>query len=144
MNFLTDIENSNFDKLFLNKKIKSKGRNIRTLSEGEQCLAIIKRKLQPGKNIYICDEIFSSLDDKHQEEILTKLLILKKDALVIIVQHNFELENEADLLIHLKKDRIESKIINKELNFEKQFIFSKELQPFSHKLILKSFFSNKN
>ena len=139
--FLNKKENENFSRILNNKKIKNlKSKAINKLSEGEQALISLSRLLEPGKKLYVLDEVFSSLDETNQKAVLDKINVLKKDALVIVVSHSVSIKNDSDMLIELKKDGIiiENRC-NNSLFFEKSnFIFEKKKTQFPFRLFLKS------
>lgn len=139
--FLNTKENENFSRILNNERIKNlKSKAINKLSEGEQALISLNRLLEPGKKLYVLDEIFSSLDEANQKIIINKINALKKDALVIVVSHSVSLESESDMIIKLQKDGIIIKNrCNNELFLEKSnFIFTNKKAIFPFRLFIKS------
>lgn len=129
LTFLTDEENLNFDDTNCKIKIKSVGKNISCLSEGEQMKCALDRAIRSDKKIYIFDEVFSSLDQKNQEIYFEKIKALKENALVIIVSHFLRRDDEFDIVL---------KLINGNLEVLKDFKFHK------NKEVESAFISKKN
>ncbi len=141
--FLNTKENENFTKILNNEKIKDlKSKRINKLSEGEQALISLSRLLEPGKKLYVLDEVFSSLDETNQKVVLDKINVLKNDALVIVVSHSVSIKNESDMLIELKKDGIiiENKCNNQLFLEKSNFIFEKKKSIFPFRLFIKTFY----
>lgn len=139
--FLNTKENENFSRILNNKRIKNlKSKAINKLSEGEQALISLNRLLEPGKKLYVLDEIFSSLDEANQKIIINKINALKKDSLVIVVSHSVSLKSESDMIIKLQKDGIIIKNrCSNELFLEKSnFIFTNKKSIFPFRLFIKS------
>lgn len=106
IDFLSKEENENLFNVYAKSKIKHTKTDIRNCSEGEQMMIVLSSYLKPGKQLYILDEVFTSLSKKNQEKIIDTLKELKKEALIIIVSHGVDLEEIIDLKIHLFKNKI--------------------------------------
>ena len=143
--FLSDAENIYFADLCANKKILNKGRKINSLSEGEQMKCSLERALRTKKSIYIFDEVFSPLDQKNQKYYFDKIKELKEKSLVIIVSHFLNSYDDFDVILNLKKGKLE--IIKNNLLPSENSIVAKPLSfkpeiKLRYKLFLKSFTSN--
>lgn len=141
--FLNAKENENFTKILNNEKIKDlESKTINKLSEGEQALISLSRLLEPGKKLYVLDEVFSSLDETNQKVVLDKINVLKKEALVIVVSHSVSIKNESDMIIELKKDGIiiENRCNNSLFLEKSNFIFEKKKSIFPFRLFIKTFY----
>lgn len=101
LTFLSDCANENLDNLKKYKIKELKGKKINYLSEGEQTICALERKICPGKKIYVFDEVLSSLDQKNQQIFLERINSLKKDSLVIVVSHFFNKIDEADVVLDI-------------------------------------------
>ncbi len=108
IDFLSKEEDENLFDIYTKSKIKHTKADIRNCSEGEQMMIVLSSYLKPGKQLYILDEVFTSLSKRNQEKIVGTLKELKKEALIIIVSHGVDLEEIIDLKIHLFKNKISS------------------------------------
>ena len=106
IDFLSKEENENLFNVYAKSKIKHTKTDIRNCSEGEQMMIVLSSYLKPGKQLYILDEVFTSLSKRNQEKIIGALKELKKEALIIVVSHGVDLEEIIDLKIHLFKNKI--------------------------------------
>lgn len=92
---------------------------IYKLSQGQQ----EKRRLDSGlniqKNIYLLDEVLSSLDLKARETYINKIVELSKNSLVLIVSHDVDIEKYADEIYEFKDHKLHC-LKNKETVIKEQ------------------------
>ena len=81
--------------------------NISQLSQGQQEKKKLDSVFKIKKNIYLFDEVLSSLDEKSRKIYIKKMQNLSKEALVIIVSHDVDVENIADEIYCFKDHKIE-------------------------------------
>ncbi len=73
--------------------------DIKSLSGGEELLLALSRDISLKKDIYLLDEVTSSLDDKHVEQITNALQELSKEKLIIMASHDQRVFNIGKRLI---------------------------------------------
>ncbi len=76
------------------------------MSGGEQQRVAIARALINNPKIILADEPTGNLDKKNEQLILEILKKISKDKLVIIVSHNTEVLKYADVIIEMKKGKL--------------------------------------
>jgi len=82
----------------VNTVISEDGKNF---SGGQKQRIAIARALFHNKQILILDEATSALDKKSQKEIISLIKKLKKNKTIILISHEKELVNQADLVFNL-------------------------------------------
>ncbi|MCR4698836.1 MAG: ATP-binding cassette domain-containing protein [Bacilli bacterium] len=106
--YLSKEDNVQMKSLIQGKRIKrQKKEDWHKLSQGQQEIIVLKRELLPGKNVYLLDEVTASLDEKHQQWVISTIAELSRKSLVIIACHDLDLKGQADLVYHLKKGKVE-------------------------------------
>jgi ABC-type lipoprotein export system ATPase subunit len=79
---------------------------LSSLSQGQQEICALERGLKPGKEIYLMDEVTSSLDEYHARSTIAKLKELSKTALVVLISHDREAEQIADQILILENGHL--------------------------------------
>lgn len=62
--------------------------DVRSLSGGEEILLALSRDISLKKDVYLLDEVTSSLDDEHTETLLEALVKLSEEKLIIMASHD--------------------------------------------------------
>lgn len=103
ISFLSIEDNQNiYDNIKKNNSTK-----ISRLSQGQQEKKKLDSVFKIKKNIYLFDEALSSLDEESRKIYIKKMKDLSKEALVIIVSHDVDIENSADEIYCFKDHKIE-------------------------------------
>ena len=94
-----------------NQNIYSNGKSvthtkISSLSQGQQEYAILHTSLSQPKDIYLLDEVLSSLDKEKRKEIISRILTLSETSLVILVSHDVSLEKYANQIYILDNKKL--------------------------------------
>lgn len=106
--YLTQEENVELKSLINGDKIQlQKNEDWHKLSQGQQEILVLEREIKPGKHVYLLDEVTASLDEKHQQWVISQIARLSHESLAIIVCHDLDLKGQADFVYHLKKGKIE-------------------------------------
>lgn len=79
---------------------------ISSLSQGQQEYAVLQSSLSQPKNIYLLDEVLSSLDKEKRKEIIDRILVLSKTSLVILISHDVSLEEYANQIYLLDNKKM--------------------------------------
>ena len=110
-----EFDETEYNKLLSDLKIKSDKQKVETLSGGEKQRTAIIRSIIKKSQILIADEPTGNLDSVNSEEVFTILKNMSKDKYMIIVTHDTEMAKKyGDRIITLSDGEIISdELINK-------------------------------
>ncbi len=86
------------------ERILAKRREVDSIGEfslGELQQREIERVLSKKADVFVLDEPTASLDARHKEQLLERLVLLRKNKIVIVISHDQELVSIADEVIDL-------------------------------------------
>ena len=86
---------------FKDKEDTIVGENGAKLSGGQKQRIGIARSLFFNNNILILDEPSSALDKSNEKQFLDNLKELKREKIIIIISHNYDLKDYCDQIIQL-------------------------------------------
>lgn len=115
--------------------------SIHELSQGQQETKILDSVLNQNKDIFLLDEVLSSLDIKNRNRFIPKIIEKSKICLVILVSHDVSLEKEADQ-VYLMEDKALTKIKDNTISHPKPATSTKEEFKISWKRIIPRFLSS--
>lgn len=81
------------------------GENGGLLSPGQRQQILCVRALLADRDIYIFDEVTSSVNEEHEADILAIIHSLAKEKLVLFITHKMKQVQEADQVLFLTKDQ---------------------------------------
>ncbi len=84
-----------------------KKRKVNELSGGQQQRVALAEVILKKPKILLCDEVTGALDKESGENVFNKLKEISKERLVIIISHQEEIKEYADIIIEIKEGKIE-------------------------------------
>lgn len=87
--------------------------NLTNLSEGQKQRIALARALSTGSQILILDEPVSSLDQNSSEIIKNTLEKIRDDKIIIIISHNYNILENADIVYEIAERKVEVKYDNR-------------------------------
>lgn len=148
VSYLSVKENINLRNSKFNQDDK---RQIQMLSQGQQEMIAVERELQPGKRLYLMDEITANLDPANVDLVVARLMELSEHALVIVVSHDKDFWPLADFIYKVERGKIlqikagkvgsEDTIRHKETERLEKISAGKVFQKRSYRNIVTYFFS---
>ena len=88
-------------RMYLDKFVTRLDDNIEGLSGGEKQKLAIIRLLIRGPVVMLFDEAASALDDSSANALKTEILKIKKEKIIIMIEHSNRMDEIADVIISL-------------------------------------------
>ena len=105
--YLSKGENLSLSEMTIGEKKKFQDNDDwHSFSQGQQEMIALEKGLEPGKKIYLLDEVTANLDSANQKIVIDKIKKLSESSLVIVICHDVNLESLANFIWYIKKGKI--------------------------------------